>query len=1188
MPNQLTITDRKLSYRFYPHFHPYVAELVKRLIAGSVRGLQAADTEYEERNADGTLKPLPNSVLVELVADTTAAIPGGTQTALKRGSQLIVFDGTVVLFPNGLSQATATLPGDLILTDPRGMRVTTTTGKADLDFGHQVRLGAATPVLLSDGTQAILPINTTLTLIGCSPKPKLYQDIFSTSYHPSELVQRPYPAKEIDFTASGAYAVYNWELFYHAPFSIAVHLSKNQRFEEAQRWFHYIFDPTDDSDGPTPERFWKVKPFQNTDVKLIEEILVNLSSGADPVLQQDTINSVGAWKNTPFRPHAVARYRPSAYMFKTVMAYLDNLIAWGDSLFRQDTGESLNEATMLYVLASNILGPRPQVVPKKSSVQPQTYADLRANLDALGNVQSEVEADLIFDLAPHPNDAADSPSYGTLRSLGTALYFCIPRNDNLLAYWDTVADRLFKIRNSLNFQGIFRQLPLFEPPIDPALLAQAAAAGLDVGAIVSGANQPLSLVRFQVLVQKAAEICQEVKTLGNNLLSAIEKEDNEALAILRARHESVILGLAETVRYAQWQEAIKTREGLEKSLDNAAQRYVYYERQLGKQESEIQIPKLEKLDTNGLQSMQFKQGEPEVKRRELEVDIFPGLEGNPAARKLSSYEVNEMILLEIADQFQLLAGINESISASLGIIPQFAARVTPLGLGAGVDFGGVQLSHIVSAFAGIARTTAGEITHRANTTAKMGSYARREQERAYQSNLAAGEITQTFKQLRAAQIREALAEREYENHKQQIKHAEEMELFLKGETLSINGEQHKKTSTMALYTWMKREVKGLYAQCFQFAFDIAKKAERALQHELGNTQLSFIQYGYLAGKEGLLAGEKLYFDIKRMEMSYHELNQREYELAKHISLLQVNPNGLLQLRATGRCTVFLPEELFDMDGPGHYFRRIKSVAVSIPCVVGPYTNVNCTLTLLKSSIRKNSLVGDGDYARTSAEDNRFSDHFGSMQSIVTSTGQNDSGLFETNLHDERYLPFEGAGAISQWQLELPGDVRQFDYNSISDVILHLRYTSREGGGLAQSAVANLKTLIDTAEAVGSVRLFSIRHEFSTEWARFKRLSQGEGDLTINLKPEHYPFWSKGRLGTMKSIAVVAKTSRGGTVTYQSGEVSSGAIPLSARSSFGGLCVGTLTNPLLPITGEFTLHFTDNTMENLWLAVQWGH
>ena len=65
-------------------------------------------------------------------------------------------------------------------------------------------------------------------------------------------------------------------------------------------------------------------------------------------------------------------------MYKTVMAYLDNLIAWGDSLFRQDTGEAIDEALMLYVLAANILGPRPQPVPKKGTVRPQTYANLRA------------------------------------------------------------------------------------------------------------------------------------------------------------------------------------------------------------------------------------------------------------------------------------------------------------------------------------------------------------------------------------------------------------------------------------------------------------------------------------------------------------------------------------------------------------------------------------------------------------------------------------------------------------------------------------------------------------------------------------------------------------------------------------------------------------------------------------------
>src|SRR5262249_10999514 len=145
-----------------------------------------------------------------------------------------------------------------------------------------------------------------------------------------------------------------------------------------------------------------------------------------------------------------------------------------------------------------------------------------------------LETDLPFNVLPGAGGAADLDPYtSTLRSIGNALLFCVPRNDKLLGYWDTVADRLFKIRNSLSFLGIFRQLPIFEPPLDPALLASAVAAGIDVATIVNGVNQPLSLVRFRVLVRQAAEIAQEVRTLGNSLLAAMEKEDAEALAIQR-------------------------------------------------------------------------------------------------------------------------------------------------------------------------------------------------------------------------------------------------------------------------------------------------------------------------------------------------------------------------------------------------------------------------------------------------------------------------------------------------------------------------------------------------------------------------------------------------------------------------------------------------------------------------------
>lgn len=1073
MPDFKIIKMRLLRYRFYTHFHPYVDDLVQRLIRGSVRGLQSADTET----------------------------------------------------------------------------------------------------------------------------PPLFQQLFTnTRYAPNSLLvvndeRHRHPVKDLDFSPSGAYSVYNWELFYHLPITIAIHLSRNQRFAEAQRWLHYIFDPTDDSDSPSPERYWQVKPFRENTPTLIERVLINLSTGEDPKLWEETVASIDKWMDSPFRPHAVARYRHTAYMLKAVMTYLDNLIEWGDALFRQDTGESINEATQFYVLAAGILGPRPQEVPKKGQQQPQTYASLRADLDKFGNALRELEADIPFATMVDVPSTIDEGSVGTLRSIGESLYFCVPRNDKMLAYWDTVADRLFKIRNSLNIHGVFRRLALFEPPIDPALLAKAAAAGLDIGAIVSGLSQPLPLVRFSVLIAKASEICQEVKSLGGQLLSAIEKEDAEKLAILRARHERTLLELGEVVRYGQWQEAIKAREGLEKSFEGAVARLIYQERQLGTDESSIDIPPLDDLDTDALQRLRLRTREPEISHHRIDVDIAESSEVDVQGRKISSYEATELDLMWGAQIAQDIAAGLDALSSGLAIIPDIEAAAKPMGAGAGVTFGGTNISRAVSAGAHVARGVAGRLNYEAGKAGKIGAYARREQEWTYQRNLIASEITGIYKQWRAAQIREALAEREWKNHQQQIRQAEEVEAFL-------TNPKTGKTSNVDLYAWMRRETRSLYGQCFQFAFDVAKKAERALQFELGDSKQGFLQYGYQAGKEGLLAGEKLQLDIKRMEMAYHEQNRRDYELTTHISLRQLDPVALLRLRATGSCEFVLPEAYFDLESPGHYFRRIKSVALSIPCISGPYTSINATLTLQRSSVRISPLLTDGEYPRDGDDAQRFNDHFGSVQSVVMSSANQDSGLFETNLRDDRYLPFEGSGAISAWRLELPAELPLFNHDTIADVVLHLRYTAREGGvPLRTAAVIDLKQKVADATATGSVRLFSMRHEFPTEWARFTAVRLNaqapEAPLTIRLREEHYPFWAKKfspiNLRNATFFAEPGEQTKP-TITMATaanGDADRVEFELLTDPNLGGVRAGELDDPLPPALGEFTLYLDDNSMQDLWLVLAWG-
>ena len=212
----------------------------------------------------------------------------------------------------------------------------------------------------------------------------------------------------------------------------------------------------------------------------------------------------------------------------------------------------------------------------------------------------------------------------------------------------------------------------------------------------------------------------------------------------------------------------------------------------------------------------------------------------------------------------------------------------------------------------------------------------------------------------------------------------------------------------------------------------------------------------------------------------------------------------------------MPEWLFDMDSPGHYMRRLKGVGVSIPCVTGPYTGVHCTLSLLRSSVRVSSLAGD-QYARDeTGEDNRFRDYAGAIQSIVTSTAQNDTGLFEPNLRDDRYLPFEGAGAIGTWRLELPNDVPQFDFETISDVVLHLRYTAREAGHLRADAATHVKE--DVLQQPDSLlQLFGLSSDFGDEWNQFRQAADDASrTLELSVGEDDFPYWLK-RLGMSDTL-----------------------------------------------------------------------
>jgi hypothetical protein len=111
--------------------------------------------------------------------------------------------------------------------------------------------------------------------------------------------------------------------------------------------------------------------------------------------------------------------------------------------------------------------------------------------------------------------------------------FCVPPNPQLLALWDRVEDRLYKIRNCMDINGNLRQLALFAPPINPMDLVAMATAGLSLDDVLGGGNGDLPPYRFLYLIDKAKAYAATLSAFGSSLLSALEKKDAEHLNRVR-------------------------------------------------------------------------------------------------------------------------------------------------------------------------------------------------------------------------------------------------------------------------------------------------------------------------------------------------------------------------------------------------------------------------------------------------------------------------------------------------------------------------------------------------------------------------------------------------------------------------------------------------------------------------------
>jgi hypothetical protein len=663
-------------------------------------------------------------------------------------------------------------------------------------------------------------------------------------------------------------------------------------------------------------------------------------------------------------------------------------------------------------------------------------------------------------------------------------------NPRLMSLYERVDDRLALVHEHINSQRRRSGRPVTDMPYfgddhrrDEWLRGSCGCGCGGDGDCARGCNP----YRFTILADKAAMLAGEVRALGSSLLAAYEKGDAEYLAALRTTQECQLLELSLDVKLNQLRDADWQVQALNKTKEGAQARLRYYQN----------------LITDG-----------------------------PTAEELG-YET----LTGVSTGFRTAGNLSETSAVSSAATPDFwlgeaGLMGSPLwfyqlpvgtkaagGFASGARFLNV-LADIASSGAGLSLTLAG--------------WERREAEWRQQVEVISIEIEQIERQILGAERRRDQARRDLDNTQRQVENSAAVQTFLRD-----------KFTSPELYLYLQRETAALYYQCYALARQAALQAERAFNYELGHTARSFVPAdAWDSLREGLMAGERLTLAVRQMEKAYLDTNCREYELTKHISLRINFPLQFLRLRAAGIAEFEIPEWMFDVDYPGHYLRQIRNVSVSAPCTVHPYTGVHCRLTLLSSRTRVEPRLieepvrccaagcvadscgccppGRSSYAAL-PDDPRLVRSYAATEAIATSTGQNDSGLFELSFHDERYLPFQFAGAVSRWRIELPPETNFFDLASLSDAVLHLNYTAREGGDALAAAAAKAARCRLPGDGLC---LFDVRRDLSGVWPGLQRQHGHEGAVErgfdLNLSGSMFPFVPQRRVRSVSGLRLLVE------------------------------------------------------------------
>ncbi|EKT4469125.1 hypothetical protein QEL93_004568, partial [Pseudomonas putida] len=772
----------------------------------------------------------------------------------------------------------------------------------------------------------------------------------------------------------GANALYFWELFYYTPMMVMQRFLQEERFDLAEHWLKYIFNPAGYTvNGHYTPRLWNVRP-----------------------LEEDT-----AWNDEPLEvldPDAVAQNDPMHYKLNAFMRLLDITLGRGDAAYRKLERDTLSEAKVWYQRALRLLGDEPWIEPNTDWDDPQlgevaAQQVLDDRLDALAMMAEGIRAE----------DVATLRAMGPARAVAGRTLFLPEANRMLLDYWEALRIRLYNLRHNLTLDGQPLNLPLYATPADPKALWADAVAAEAGGANALPPFDTVPALRFIPLMEGARTMASQLIQFGSTMQNILERQDAEALAELLNTQGVELADSSVKLQQQTLNELAAEREVLTASYATANLRYSHYHR-------------LYEEDING--------------REQLVLNMSTSSQTIRAAAK------GLHMVASLADVAPNIFGLATGGS-------RWGAPFNAAAIGAS----------LASDALDIASWRIGQ----------EEMYRRRRQDWEIQYKAAEQEMNVIQAQLDALAVRETSANMQIAHMQTQSAHAQAQLELLRG-----------KFTGKKMYSWLRSRLATIFYTYYDLTASRCMMAQKALQWEMGD-DTRYLRTGTWNGAwAGLLCGEGLMLALGQMEHAWVKWQKRELEVTRTVSLAQLfegrlgkdqddrarTLNGALRELIGGKDQVIPVEglplsklEMADNDALAVHFGlpelglagdfdskvcRVRSIAVSLPALLGPYQNVRARL-------------------RTDAQGLPFG-----CEETVISHGMQDKGLFSPDGGDShprwgaQWLPFEGLhiakvdaedqqpGAKTTMTLsfeDAQGD-QQALLESLSDIIVHVQFTVR--------------------------------------------------------------------------------------------------------------------------------------------------